>query len=94
MTEGALLQDPFGLSGAVLEGQYRADDVVGEGGFARRSQSGGVRNTRLPHSGLVLTLPRFILDPPAGRAPGALLEAEALPPALLPLRDDILSKPI
>jgi serine/threonine protein kinase len=25
--------DPFGLSGTLLEGQYRIDDVVGEGGF-------------------------------------------------------------
>jgi serine/threonine-protein kinase len=27
------LQDPFGLAGTLLEGQYRVDDVVGEGGF-------------------------------------------------------------
>jgi len=31
--QGAALQDPFGLTGTVLEGQYRADKVVGEGGF-------------------------------------------------------------
>ena len=30
---GAALQDPFGLTGVVLEGQYRADKVVGEGGY-------------------------------------------------------------
>lgn len=60
--------------------------LVGSGGAARRSQSGGTRAAVLPHTGLVLTLPRFILDPPAGRVPGALLEAEAPPP--------ILSKPI
>ena len=28
-----ILQDPFGLAGTLLEGQYRADAVVGEGGF-------------------------------------------------------------
>jgi serine/threonine protein kinase len=33
VTQDASLQDPFGLSGTVLEGQYRADAVVGEGGF-------------------------------------------------------------
>ncbi|MFO0735461.1 MAG: protein kinase [Labilithrix sp.] len=30
---GAGLQDAFGLAGTVLEGQYRVDRVVGEGGF-------------------------------------------------------------
>ena len=29
----AQLQDPFGLVGTTLDGQYRADQVVGEGGF-------------------------------------------------------------
>lgn len=33
MDQGALLQDPFGLSGTLLDGQYRVDAVVGEGGF-------------------------------------------------------------
>ncbi len=33
MTQGSFLQDPFGLAGTVLEGQYRVDAVVGEGGF-------------------------------------------------------------
>ncbi|MBX3210685.1 MAG: protein kinase [Labilithrix sp.] len=33
MDQGALLQDPFGLSGTLLDGQYRVDEVVGEGGF-------------------------------------------------------------
>jgi len=33
VNQGALLQDPFGLAGTLLEGQYRADAVVGEGGF-------------------------------------------------------------
>jgi len=30
---GSALQDAFGLTGAVLEGQYRVDRIVGEGGF-------------------------------------------------------------
>ncbi len=29
----AQLEDPFGLVGTTLDGQYRADQVVGEGGF-------------------------------------------------------------
>jgi serine/threonine protein kinase len=33
VNQGALLHDPFGLAGTLLEGQYRADAVVGEGGF-------------------------------------------------------------
>ncbi|EKU79920.1 hypothetical protein HMPREF9710_04738 [Massilia timonae CCUG 45783] len=51
--------------------------LVGAGGAARRSQSGGIRDVVLPHSGLALTLPRFILDPPSGRAPESLLEENA-----------------
>jgi eukaryotic-like serine/threonine-protein kinase len=27
------LSDPFGLTGSLLDGQYRVDDVIGEGGF-------------------------------------------------------------
>lgn len=48
--------------------------LVGIGGAARQAQSGGVRDAMLPHTGLVVSLPRFILDPPAGPAPGAFLE--------------------
>ena len=33
VTQGSFLQDPFGLAGTLLEGQYRVDAVVGEGGF-------------------------------------------------------------
>jgi len=54
--------------------------LVGAGGAARRSQSGGIRDVALPHSGLMLTLPRFILDPPSGRAPQSLLEVDAAGP--------------
>jgi hypothetical protein len=54
--------------------------LVGDGGAARRSQSGGIRDVVLPHSGLALTLPRFILDPPSGRAPASLLEGDAAGP--------------
>lgn len=33
MTQGSLIQDPFELAGTLLEGQYRVDAIVGEGGF-------------------------------------------------------------
>ena len=33
VNDGSILQDPFGLAGTLLEGQYRVDAVVGEGGF-------------------------------------------------------------
>lgn len=53
--------------------------LVGSGGWARQAQSGGVRSLALPHSALAIWLPRFILDPPAGRAPGALLVPQEAP---------------
>lgn len=53
--------------------------LTGEGGAARRSQSGGVRKYILPHSKLAVWVPRFILHPPAGAKNNALLEAEAVP---------------
>ncbi|MDY0961290.1 S41 family peptidase [Massilia sp. CFBP9026] len=51
--------------------------LVGAGGAARRTQSGGIGDVVLPHSGLALTLPRFILEPPSGRAPESLLDGDA-----------------
>ena len=69
---------PGTYSSAVLFANVMRDfgfaTLAGAGGAARQTQSGGVRDARLPHSGLVITLPRFILDPPAGGRPGALLE--------------------
>ncbi|MDY0975547.1 S41 family peptidase [Massilia sp. CFBP9012] len=69
---------PATYSSAVLFANVMRDfgfaTLVGAGGAARQTQSGGVRDARLPHSGLAITLPRFILDPPAGGRPGALLE--------------------
>lgn len=70
---------PGTYSSAVLFANVMRDfgfaTLVGVGGAARQTQSGGVRDARLPHSGLALSLPRFILDPPAGASPGALLDA-------------------
>lgn len=69
---------PGTYSSAILFANVMRDfgfaTLVGAGGAARQAQSGGVRDARLPHTGLAISLPRFILDPPAGPAPGALLE--------------------
>lgn len=71
---------PSTYSSAVLFANVMRDfglaRLVGVGGAARTSQSGGVRSLKLPHAGLPLYLPRFILDPPAGRVPGGLLEPD------------------
>jgi hypothetical protein len=68
---------PGTYSSAVLFANVMYDfcfgTLVGEGGAARRTQSGGVRQFILPNSKLALWVPRFVLDPPAGAAPGALL---------------------
>lgn len=40
--------------------------LVGAGGYARTRQSGGTQTYVLPHTGLNITAPRFILDRPSG----------------------------
>jgi len=61
---------PATYSSAVLFANVMRDfgfaTLVGTGGAARRAQSGGVRNFTLPHSGLTVSVPRFVLDPPGG----------------------------
>lgn len=47
--------------------------LAGSGGAARRAQSGGIRKFVLPDSGLAMWMPRFVLDPPAGRHGDGLL---------------------
>ena len=68
---------PATYSSAVLFANVMRDfgfaALVGTGGAARRAQSGGVRNFTLPHSGLTVSVPRFVLDPPGGG--GGLLVA-------------------
>lgn len=71
---------PATYSSAILFANVMRDfgfaTLAGTGGAARRAQSGGVRNFTLPNSGLALSVPRFVLDPPAGGPPGALLEPD------------------
>jgi hypothetical protein len=45
---------------------YGFATLAGTGGAARTQQSGGVQRIVLPHSGLAITVPRFILQRPSG----------------------------
>jgi len=69
---------PLTYSSAVLFANvvrdYRFGVLAGVGGAARTQQSGGVRNVTLPNTGLILSYPRFVLDPPAGSAVPKLLQ--------------------
>jgi len=72
---------PMTYSSSVLFANVMHDfgfaTLVGTGNAVRRTQSGGVYRVTLPHSGLALWLPRFVLAPPSGDRKGALLEARA-----------------
>ncbi|PHV07159.1 hypothetical protein CSQ96_11395 [Janthinobacterium sp. BJB412] len=72
---------PGTYSSAVLFANVMHDfcfaNLVGDGGAARRTQSGGVRPFILPNSKLTPWVPRFVLDPPVITTPGALLEPGA-----------------
>ncbi|TCP64455.1 S41 family peptidase [Sphingomonas sp. PP-CE-1G-424] len=69
---------PLTYSSAVLFANvvrdYRFGVLAGVGGAARTQQSGGVRSVTLPNTGLILSYPRFVLDPPAGSAVPKLLQ--------------------
>jgi hypothetical protein len=45
---------------------FKFATVVGTGGYARVRQSGGIQFLTLPHTGLTVIVPRFILDRPSG----------------------------
>jgi hypothetical protein len=69
---------PLTYSSAVLFANvvrdYRFGVLAGVGGAARTQQSGGVRSVTLPNTGLILSYPRFVLDPPAGSDAPKLLQ--------------------
>lgn len=69
---------PLTYSSAVLFANvvrdYRFGVLAGVGGAARTRQSGGVRSVTLPNTGLTLSYPRFVLDPPAGSGVPKLLQ--------------------
>lgn len=60
--------------------------LAGSGGAARTRQTGGVQRSILPHSGLVIAVPRFILQRPSGAetppyvTPDVLLDDDPLRP--------------
>jgi hypothetical protein len=69
-----VLIGPLTYSSAVLFSNvvrdYGFGTLMGTGGAVRTRQSGGVQNAKLPNTGLILSYPRFVLDPPSGpRAP-------------------------
>jgi hypothetical protein len=69
---------PLTYSSAVLFANvvrdYRFGMLAGVGGAARTRQSGGVRSVTLPNTGLTLSYPRFVLDPPASSGVSKLLQ--------------------
>jgi len=73
---------PLTYSSAVLFANvvrdYRFGRLAGVGGAARTQQSGGVRSVTLPNTGLILSYPRFVLDPPAGSDAPKLLQPMAV----------------
>ncbi|NMO13636.1 hypothetical protein HPC49_31190 [Pyxidicoccus fallax] len=73
-----LLIGPLTYSSAVLFSNvvqdYGFGHLAGVGGAVRVRQSGGVQSTVLPHTGLTLSFPRFVLDRPSGAREPALLQ--------------------
>lgn len=53
--------------------------LVGVGDAVRANQSGGTRSARLPHTGLMVVTPRFVLRRPSGAAEPRLLTPDAGP---------------
>lgn len=59
---------------------FRFGTLVGAGGYARARQSGGIQFLTLPHTGLVVIVPRFILDPPSGTPQSGLIRPDIVLP--------------
>lgn len=54
--------------------------VVGAAGYARARQSGGLQSRSLPHTGLEIISPRFILDRPSGLREPVLVRPDIVLP--------------
>lgn len=67
--------------------------LIGTGGAVRRSQSGGVYGVPLPQSGLMVWIPRFVLDPPGGAQKDALITVQAPWDGAMPMADHCTSTP-
>ena len=76
-----VLIGPFTYSSAVLFSNvvrdYGFGTLAGTGNAARTRQSGGVQSVKLPHTGLVLSYPRFVIDPPSGVRSPIYLQPDA-----------------
>lgn len=76
----SVLIGPLTYSSAVLFSNvvrdYGFGTLIGSGGAARTRQSGGVQSVKLPNTGLILSYPRFVLDPPAGPRASAYLKPD------------------
>ena len=72
--------------------------LVGEAGYARTRQSGGIQILRLPHTGMEFVVPRFILERPAGGDAAALVRPDiVLPDSAFDKRaliDALLRRPV
>ncbi len=81
-----LLVGPSTYSSAILFSNVMQDFgfglVAGTGGSARSTQSGGTEPFTLPHTGLVVWSPRFVLVRPSGAVTPALFEPD------IPLREN------
>lgn len=66
---------------------FKFGTLVGEGGYARARQSGGIQHTVLPNSKWGVIVPRFILDRPSGaRMPELVYPDLAMPDSPLDKR--------
>jgi hypothetical protein len=54
--------------------------LAGAGGYARSRQTGGVRNIKLPNTGLEMTIPFFAIDRPSGEREPALVHPDIVLP--------------
>ena len=74
----------FTYSSAVLFSNVVQDfgigQLVGAGGTQRSRQSGGVQSITLPHTGLTLIVPRFVLTRPSGQRDPPLIRPDIVLP--------------
>lgn len=74
----------FTYSSAVLFSNVVQDfgvgQLVGAGGIQRTRQSGGIQSITLPHTGLTLIAPRFVLTRPSGQREPELLRPDIVLP--------------
>ena len=74
----------FTYSSAVLFSNVVQDfgigQLVGAGGTQRTRQSGGIQSITLPHTGLTLVVPRFVLTRPSGQREPELIRPDIVLP--------------